>query len=404
MNVYMLTANILGGIVAFMDQFKKIAIFTDTYLPGVGGTEKALKYMSDALENLGYKTRIYAPRYPDQNDDPKVFRVNGVQVHPTAIMALPFLFRSWEKDLREFDPDIIHFCSASGMAKAAVYASKKLCKPLVATVHTKYGMAFDDTVKVKPVVKFMLYLCARRLEAASRVSVVSKSQIEDLKSYGFRGNNIEVIYNGGDFSSARAAEKCDVDLIREKYGIKRSHVFIFVGRLEKYKNTAFTLNCLKAVKDSGYDDFQFVVVGNGACEKRLKKQAIKLGLAENVIFTGLIKDKKELTGLYSASTLFILPSVFDNDPLVISEAALNGSPSLVLENTGSSERIKDGVNGYTAPFNEQDFAAKIIYIMNDGHYEDVKSNVETIIPESWQDVAKNYVKFYLKAFPSNKES
>jgi len=42
--------------------------------------------------------------------------------------------------------------------------------------------------------------------------------------------------------------------------------------------------------------------------------------------------------------------------------------------------------------------------MNDGHYEDVKSNVETIIPESWQDVAKNYVKFYLKAFPSNKES
>mgnify|MGYP002728972828 FL=1 len=61
----------------------------------------------------------------------------------------------------------------------------------------------------------------------------------------------------------------------------------------------------------------------------------------------------------------LFPSVFDSDGLVVCEAGNMGTPSLTLEGTGASERITDGVNGFTAPNSVEEYAAKIISVMSD---------------------------------------
>ena len=50
----------------------------------------------------------------------------------------------------------------------------------------------------------------------------------------------------------------------------------------------------------------------------------------------------------SAADLFLFPSMYDNAPLVVREAAMMGTPSVILKGSTASEVIVDGVNGFLA--------------------------------------------------------
>ena len=121
----------------------------------------------------------------------------------------------------------------------------------------------------------------------------------------------------------------------------------------------------------------------------------KYDLENNVIFVGLVKDRKRLNAIYQTASLFLFPSIFDNDTLVVCEAGLNNIPSLVLEETGASERIKNNYNGFTSSHDHESFANRIIEIMtNETLYNSVKNNLSTLIPKDWNMVAKDYENFY----------
>ena len=50
--------------------------------------------------------------------------------------------------------------------------------------------------------------------------------------------------------------------------------------------------------------------------------------------------------IYAASDLLVFPSVYDNSPLVLQEAAAFDVPSVVINSSSSAEGIIDGVNGF----------------------------------------------------------
>lgn len=89
-----------------------------------------------------------------------------------------------------------------------------------------------------------------------------------------------------------------------------------------------------------------------------------LKIYDKCVFTGEIKDQKTREALYQIAKLFVFPSVCDNAPITILEAASQKTPTLCIEKTFPAEIIVDGKNGFLAPLDENIFADKIISAIN----------------------------------------
>lgn len=368
-----------------------IAVFTDSFFPAGGGTEVATYQLCKALKENGHNILMFAPDYHREQsfDEFEVVRVKSIALSQNDMMVLPS--RDYKKIFaraKEFNPDIIYFCTASGMAKCAIKIAKKLNKPIVATIHTKFKEAFYNGCKSHLLTKCLLNSLVLKLYKADEVITVSNDMARQLQSYGYNGE-VEVVKNGIDHIKpiSESTEKKDKNDVFN---------FLFCGHLIKIKNIQFSLRALGLLKrEKDFNNFNFYLVGQGNYKNKLEKIIKKEGLQENVVFTGYIKDRQELANVYAKAHLFLFPSAFDTDGLVICEAAQMGTPTLTLKDYGASERLTNNENGFTSENDLKIFAQRIYEIVKDKDlYDHVCSNVRTILGETWHEVALKYEKIF----------
>ena len=177
------------------------------------------------------------------------------------------------------------------------------------------------------------------IEACDEVWTVSDGAGKSLKSLGYQGD-YRVMNNGVDFEKGRV-DKEAVARATAGYDLPEGvPVFLYVGRLINYKNLPLILDALKILMDSG-QDFRMVFVGKGPDKDILIRKAIELGLKKvtnplgaavsgtgvkgasgsKVIFTGPIYNRDELRAWNTRADLFLFPSTFDTNGLVVREAA-----------------------------------------------------------------------------------
>lgn len=383
-----------------MEQNKKlkIAVFTDSFYPGVGGTEQATLGLANALKNMNNQVIVCCPKFKGYDDSKFAFdvlRTNSIKLTDNDYMALPSVSGRFKKQIKNFKPDIIHCQSVSGMTRYALKYGKKYKIPVLITVHTKFKTAFSKNIKSKFIVNCMIKDIAKKLKRANGVFSVSCDMKKEISDYGYK-NEVVVVKNGSTYNKIEIVDDY-LQKIRQKYNLTKSdNILIFVGLIVKYKNIQFSLDALKIVKEK-LPDFKFVIVGYGPDFDYFKKYVEKINLTENVIFTNKIYDKTELAGLYKISDLLLFPSIFDSDGLVIVEAAVNQTPTITLENTGASERLTNDVSGFVVKNDLQTYADKILYLLkNKDILKTVGTNAEKMLPKSWDETAKEYYDKYLK--------
>lgn len=372
----------------------KIAIFSDSYFPGIGGTEKATFGLANAL-NGDNEVVVCCPSYHKKEQDSpfRVFRTKSFRITSNDFVALPGISFKFKKQLREFAPDIIHCQSVSPMTRYALKFGKKFNIPVIMTVHTKFRTSFARSIKSKVIVDCIIKDIAKKLKKSSKVFTVSSDMIPELNSYGYNGE-ITVVRNGATFERINNLDEIK-NLAIEKYNLqKEKNIFLYVGHIVKFKNLEFTLDALKIVKEKE-PNFKMIFVGRGFDDEYFKNYAAKIGLSDNVIFTGEITDKLLLSSLFAVAQLYLFPSIFDNDPLTVVEAALHKVPAVTLKGTGSSERIEDGVSGFIVENDRNVYANKIIeLIQNKDFVKKVGENAEKLIPKEWFKTAKEYLVEY----------
>ena len=121
-------------------------------------------------------------------------------------------------------------------------------------------------------------------------------------------------------------------------------MFLFVGRLEWYKGIRIILDALAALRSQNID-FRMVFVGKGMEEDAIKAYVKDLRLEGKCIFTGPVYDREQLAAWYTRGDLFLFPSTFDTNGLVVREAAACSLGSVVIRDSCASEGITDGVDG-----------------------------------------------------------
>jgi UDP-glucose:(heptosyl)LPS alpha-1,3-glucosyltransferase len=162
------------------------------------------------------------------------------------------------------------------------------------------------------------------------------------------------------------------DEIRKRYGISDNDiVLLFVGSGFERKGLGFLINAIsrlktprpRSAKRGGQDSrLKLLVVGKGNYNY-YRQMAKKSGIEKDVIFVG---TTNEIEKFYASSDIFILPSFYDPFSNACLEAMASGLPVITTRNTGASEIIEDGKEGFILddPSNVEEMASKIGLLMD----------------------------------------
>ena len=120
-----------------------ICMFTNTYLPHVGGVARSVQFFAEDLITRGHRVLVVAPTFSEHAEPtlnrPKVVRVPAIQHFNgsdfSVRIPLPLYI---DQEIEEFVPDIVHSHHPFLLGDAAVRVARKRDLPLVFTHHTLY--------------------------------------------------------------------------------------------------------------------------------------------------------------------------------------------------------------------------------------------------------------------------
>ena len=366
-------------------EYATVGLFNDCFPPVMDGVSVCVENYAKWIQKMCGGVNVITPKVPKADYsklDYKVLAYYSVPVpmrHPyvTGIAEIDPTYLSKISKIR-FKIVHAHCPFASGMAAQRVARLQGI--PFVATFHSKYR---DDFARVlpKPVVDGIIKYIIDFYENADLVWVPQESVIDVIREYGYKGP-VDVMDNGSDLV-ADYPEKYFVDA-RNALGIKpEEFVMLFVGQHIWEKNPKLIIETLSRMNDV---PFKMYFIGTGYAEQEMKELVTSEGLDEKVTFVGSITDRELLTRYYAASDLFLFPSLYDNAPLVVREAAALHSPAVMAAGSTASTILTDGENGFLVQNDPADMEAKLRELVADPervHRVGVQAS-KTIV-RSWED-------------------
>lgn len=322
-----------------------VCLLNDSFPPVIDGVANAvLNYASMIQDQLGSAV-VGVPDYPGTTDNYPFPVVRYPSFDTTKIVGYragyPFSARAMDA-LADFSPQIIHtHCPVMSTVMARALR-ERLDVPVVFTYHTKFDIDIRRALSGQLLQQTAIRLLVDNISACDEVWVVSRGAGENLRGLGYAGDYI-VMENGVDFPRGPVSrDRCSA--LRKELGLpEQVPVYLFVGRMMWYKGVHIILDALAALRQSGRD-FRMLMVGDGMERQEMEQKAAQLRLDDICIFTGAVHDREKLRTLFSLSDLFLFPSTFDTNGIVVREAAACGTASVLVRDSCAAEGVADGVN------------------------------------------------------------
>lgn len=387
----------------------KIALCTDSFFPTMGGTEFvvdifARKLISDkdSKNEVAVFTQDFCKNNANDKDRPyKIFRTKSTHIpYFNENICKPYKDKKFEKAFLDFKPDVVHIHTPLALGNWAVNMSKRLNVKSILTLHTRFAFAYDIYTPFskknfihKKIVDVLLKDLRSSCKNADILTTVSESSKENeiKKSYAI-DRDILVIRNGFDVPKMRMEDDYYI-----KYNDKSKLTIVYAGRIDITKNLDFSLSVIKGLTSKKIPVL-FLIAGEGIYKNHLKKISKKLEIENNIKWLGRL-NQEDLLLLHSKSDIFLFPSIFDNDSIAAIEARYCGCPTIAIKNTGTAERIKNGVNGFAVDNDINSFIAKIeeLYNLKNNNYIEymsLRNNTKNLMPETWDEVLIKYKDLY----------
>lgn len=336
-----------------------IGIFNECFLPILDGVSISVKNYAFWLNRKVATTIVVTPKFPNytDNEEFKVIRYFSVPlpVRKPYRYGLPFFDLNILHNLHEIPLGIVHSHSPFSAGSLALKTARKKGIPLVATFHSKFRDDLETHFSNKHIVDYLIKNIINFYESADEVWIPQSKVEETIRSYGYKGP-IEVVENGIDINPGIDISKFRNES-RQFLGLNSDEfVLLYVGQHIWEKNLKFVIESLR---QSPMQNFKVFSVGEGFAKPHLEKLVQEYGLNDKIKFLGAVSDREQLKRIYAGADLFLLPTLYDNAPLVIREAAAMQTPSLLLKGSTAAEVIKDGVNGFLSENNKNAFIQKI---------------------------------------------
>ncbi len=265
------------------------------------------------------------------------------------------------------------------------------------TVTTCHDIGFEYYPELYSPLELRYHRWAMRLAVRRATKIIVPSHFtknEMIKFYGADPAKFEVVYHGYNRERYRVIEdQSAISQVLNKYQIKKPYL-LFIGRLEKKKNTAGLVEAFARILNSPegkrrFRDLGLVLVGEpgyGFEEVLLKIK--KYELEEKVILPGWVSEE-ELPYLLNGAELFVLPSFYEGFGLPILEALASGTP-VAASRLASIPEVGGEAIEYFDPHRVADLVDKIGKVLLDHsrRLELRRRGLERAKEFSWEKCAK----------------
>lgn len=376
-----------------------IGIFNDNFPPILDGVALTAQNYAYWLHEKGHDVRVITDYAPKMKEVIKAapYPINFVPSIPIPFRhpyryGIPFISPVFLQRWNKMQFDIVHAHCPFITGELAYSAAQKQGIPMVATFHSKYRQDFEHNIKSRWMVDWMVKHIIRFFEKADEVWIPQAAVEPTLREYGYKGH-VEVVENGNDFyTPVKKIETMRAEMREELGLLPEETMLLFVGQHIWEKNIGFILEALSLIKEK---PFQLFMVGTGYAVREIRMRVKKLGLQDRVTLLGNIHDRERLKKIDAAADLFLFPSLYDNAPLVVREAAALHTPALMLQESTAAEVIQPDVNGFLTPNDTQMYADRIVYLMqNPEILQRVGNKASTTISRSWENVIEEVILRY----------
>jgi glycosyltransferase involved in cell wall biosynthesis len=336
----------------------KIAMFTNTYLPHVGGVANSVERFTEGCREGGHDVLVVAPSYPDQKESTEqTYRLPAMPNLNGSDFSVPLPMDNELSDrLEQFAPDVIHAHHPFLVGNTAARAAAKFNVPLLFTHHTMYEhYTHYVPVELDVMKRYVQSLATGYANLCDRVIAPSESTAEIIRDRGVE-SPISVVPTGVDVEDYAEG---DAEAFRRQWSIDADCPLVgHVGRLAEEKNIPFlTRACGEAMRR--LPELRFCVVGDGDSRDDMRTILGEMDLLDRTIFAGVLKGK-DLIDAYHAMDVFAFASVTETQGMVLTEACAAGCPVVALDAPGAREVVRDGQNGRLVDQQDTDALAQAI--------------------------------------------
>ena len=238
--------------------------------------------------------------------------------------------------------DIIHTHGGTAGFWGRLVAASLQNKPKI--IHTYHGLHYLNTAQTKSLkqkIKTAIFQKIDQLLLSVTDRIICVCQSDYQKAIAVKvtsPSKTSIVYNGIEID--KFSHPLNKETARKKFNIAPTE-FIFgnVGRLHEQKGHKYLLQAFAKVADRA----RLLIIGDGDLKDELIKLADDLQISDRVLFLGARSDVHEFL---SAIDVFVMPSLWEGQPLALLEALAMGKPCIVSDVDGIPEIITNGVNGH----------------------------------------------------------
>lgn len=376
---------------------KKILLFSTAYLPLIGGSELAIKNITDRLPDFQFD--LITARFKRQY--PKFEKIDNVNVYRVGLgfgldkFLLPILGCLRAQKLVDSDT-ILHAYQASYGAMAACYV-KMFDRKLPLILSFQEGKNLDRQ-------NFLLKLSRRiiiaRIDKATAISSYLKKYLNGIR----KNLPIEIVPNGVDFEHfSREFSYGELTKLAEELGIKADEkVIITVSRLVPKNGVDILIEAGAVMRDT-YPDLKFkiLIIGEGNDREKLERISKEKKLDDVVVFMGRV-NYEETPKLLKISTVFARLSRSEGLGNAFLEAMAAGISVVGTPVGGIPDFLVDGETGLMAkPEDVEDTVFQIHKLLvNKELRESISDRAKILVREkyTWDEIAEQFRKLYQLPF------
>lgn len=325
----------------------RIAMFTNTYTPHIGGVAGSVQQFTLGCRAHGHRVLVVAPAFEGMPEDevdvvrmPAIQKFNGSDFSVT--LPAP---RTVLEALNSFKPEVLHSHHPFLLGDTALRMGSTLDLPLVFTHHTMYEHYTHYVPGELPAfAQFIKTLSVGYANLCDHVIAPSKS-VRDILRKRKVETPVTVIPTGVELDKFR---RVTGRRFRVRQGIpERAFVVGHLGRLAPEKNLDFLTRAVCRFLRQ-HPDAHFLVVGNGPSVEPMKALCVLARVLDRVHFTGNLVIP-ELAESYAAMDVFAFASKSETQGMVLTEAMATGVPVVALDAPGARDVVRDGANGRLLP-------------------------------------------------------
>lgn len=356
----------------------RVAMFTNNYLPFVGGVPISIDRLRRGLHRLGHQVRIVAPRYASSTDhEPQIIRAPSLmRFGQRGEFRIANIFSAGiRRGIREFAPEVVHVHHPFWLGYLGMLVALQLRVPVVYTYHTRLEHYAHYVPLPGPLFRNLIsHALIRRFSNRCDAVIVPTQSVEDyLRMIGVHVP-IFVQPTGIDYQSFHSGDSNNTDAtaveqLRRQLGLNQERVLISVSRLTREKNLDFLIDAIDYLRRLNPPSFHLLLVGDGAERERLQARIDGLGLSAQITLVGNVAPDL-VRHYYALSDLFVFASKSETQGMVILEAMAAQLPVVAVRSSGIDDVINEGVDGYKTPERPDIWAARVRELLVDDTYRE----------------------------------